>query len=135
MYIAVVAVIERGERQAAALGFVLWMAVYVSLLFLQPDTRRFPTEKLLTPVFESVVTRTWVDDRTGAVIPDYDPEKPSRLVSEKTDPEHRWFMNIGHVLWALLLGYIGSRIATWICARRIAIRTDAQNRTSQADVN
>lgn len=120
MTAAVMLIIERGQRQAMASGFVLWMGVYLGLLFFYPVRSDLPTETVLRPIHGLVATDTWLDNITGEVIPDYDPEKPSRRAIQRRVPDYRRFMNIGHVLWTLLLGYVGSRLAGWLYLRRAA---------------
>jgi hypothetical protein len=66
---AVVALVDRGARQAFALGFIACMASYLSIFFveteLHPYQGRFPTTRLLRRFFESVREQLYVDEASG----------------------------------------------------------------------
>lgn len=131
---AVVAVVGRGPGQARAIGFVLCVGIYALLLWsakvgngqnreLDPYDGRLPTTKLLKPVFESLVVRTYIDAFTGKEMTNYNPPpgtvlgNSGTIISQET-PDRGQFMAIGHLLWAVLFGYLGSRFAAWVDRRR-----------------
>jgi hypothetical protein len=129
---AVVAVVGRGPMQARAIGFVLCVAIYMLLLWSAPSinggsasrefdpyTGQLPTSKLLRPLHAALSTQTWIDSATGQLIPNFDPRAGMALNVFSVDSLDRGhFMAIGHLLWAFLIGYLGSRLAAWIDARR-----------------
>ena len=155
MLSTVVAVIDRGHRQALAIGFALCVAVYGVLFWsstradqgnreLDPHEGRLPTTKLLKPLFTALVSGVYIDSSTGKIIPNYNSANtvyslrgglslggggggfgggvapagfPMGVYYLETPPREK-FMAIGHLLWALLLGYTGARLAGWIYARR-----------------
>jgi hypothetical protein len=127
---AVVAVVARGRGQAQAIGFVLCVAIYAVLILSTPSVSSdrvpkpdpfgwSPSTKILGHLFEMLSTRTYVDLRTGEIVVDYDPASSSRRVGARVSPDRVYFMTIGHLLWAMILGYFGSRFAGWIYGRRI----------------
>ena len=129
---AVVAVVGRGPMQARAIGFVLCVAIYLLLVWsaplnndrtasreFDPYTGHLPTTKLLGRLHAALSTQTWVDSVTGRPIPNFDPHAGMGLNIFSVDSINlSHFMAIGHLLWAFLLGYLGSRLAAWIDARR-----------------
>ncbi len=136
MAMAVAAAVDRGMRQAFATGFVLCTMAYAILLFathsteLQLHAGRLPTSKLLSPLFEEIVNRTWVDRFSGRELPNYVPTRVDRLPGEmptaagvrveSETPDRMTFMIVGHILWASIFGYAGGKFAQFIYARRIA---------------
>lgn len=142
MLSAVSAVVDRGHRQALAIGFALCMGVY-GIPFsqenreLDPHAGRLPTTKLLKPLFTALVNGVYIDSSTGKIVPNYNPANtvyslggggfggggvaptgfPMGVYYLETPPREK-FMAVGHLLWALLLGYIGARLAGWIYIRR-----------------
>ena len=72
MYQAVVAFVDRGPRQAFALGFILCAASYLTIFFVQievhPFQARFPTSRLLRIAFEAMRERLYVDEQTGVEV-------------------------------------------------------------------
>jgi hypothetical protein len=146
MGFALVAAIDRGPRQAFAQGFVIWVLIYSVLFFAQPSdasnlpisreldpyTGRLPTTRLMLPLFKAMVTGRYVDLVTGQEVPNYDPNRPAaggtsgfgggglNGVSYEESPTREDFLSIGHLLWTLLLGYVGGHIARVIYLRRIA---------------
>jgi len=153
MAATIAAVLDRGQWQARAAGFAICVAIYGALLWsartnagndsreLDPYTGGLPTTKLLKPLFEVMVKRTWIELATGKEVPDYDPTKASGMgggfggegggfggegggggfgggVGGRESPPRAKFMALGHLLWAALLGYLGSRFAYAIYLRR-----------------
>ncbi|HEX5103743.1 MAG TPA: hypothetical protein VFV87_08040 [Pirellulaceae bacterium] len=132
---AVVAVVGRGPGQARAIGFVLCVMIYMPLIWaapldtsreLDPHAGRLPTTKLLGAIFESIVSRKQVDMATGQPVANsnsgysgaYPPTLGYSMTLTQESPDRGQFMAIGHLLWALLLGYLGSRLAVWVDGRR-----------------
>lgn len=129
---AVVAVVGRGAMQARAIGFVLCVAIYMLLIWSAPSsnngtasreydpyTGHLPTTKLLGPLHAALSTQSWIDSATGQPIPNFDPHSGIGFNVAMVDSLDRGqFMAIGHLLWAFLIGYLGSRLAAWIDARR-----------------
>jgi predicted PurR-regulated permease PerM len=141
---AVIAAVDRGRPQAFALGFVICAATYGLFLVLadkggqlsrelDPYEGRLPTTRLLRPLFELIVDRTWYESQTGKPLPGYQPAGAeaspiygSTAVSAagpipyaEERPTRNEFMRLGHLLWGLLLGYLGGRLGAVIYTRRV----------------
>ena len=135
----IVAAIDRGKQQAFAIGFVLTMIIYAATVLIlplavyqfnntnpefNPATGRLPTTRLLNPLYTAVADVHWFDFFTGKEIRGFDPNKsgsnsgPQQL-SLKEYPSRYVFAMIGHLWWALLLGFCGGWFAKWIYLRRI----------------
>ncbi len=125
--LAIAAVVGRYQMQAFARGFVIPVVAYACVLLamgqgeLDPYSGRLLTSKALRPVFESVVTRKWVNVITGKEVPNYVP--PTNAVgmgpvqaSENLDRPS--FMGFGHLLFALAFGYVGGKFAVAIYRRQ-----------------
>ena len=137
MWMAITSIVDRGIRQTFAVGFVLCVAMYAAIVVsssrneFDPYGGQLPTSKLLLPPFNVIVARTWIDVTTGKEIPNYDPSQNAMgpgggmfggggpMASLKEVPDRPTFMSIGHVLWALLFGYVGAKFATFIYKRRL----------------
>ena len=133
MIAAVLAAVDRGHRQAQAIGFALCMAIYAILFWstpvpmnvevnpeLDPYTGRLPTSKALFPLFEAIVKRSYHDMMTGKEVAAPTPGPGfGGAFSVRETPDRGQFMATGHLLWTLLLGYLGSRVALWAYARRL----------------
>lgn len=130
----IVAVVDRGARQAFAIGFAMSVVLYGVVLAntprandgpsleLNPYTGTLPTSRLLLPLFENVAVTRWIDFRTGQEILDYDPQaagQSNQFASLDQRPEQAVFMRIGHCWWALLLGYLGGWFARFVYLRRL----------------
>jgi hypothetical protein len=138
----IVALVDRGPRQAFAIGFGVGIACYIPLFLLgretDPFTGRLPTSQLLQPMFLAVREQSYTNVRTREIIkesqipqdalvegqggfPTYDRITGSlpyfRRASSIPALEH--FMPIGHCLWALLIGYLGGHFARWAYVRRL----------------
>jgi ABC-type uncharacterized transport system permease subunit len=90
----IVAVVDRGPRQAFAIGVALTMIAYgLSLITGQRTSGnsgnvysrniefdhsagRLPTTRLLRYVHTAVERSEWIDSNTGVAIPNYDPNNP-----------------------------------------------------------
>jgi hypothetical protein len=133
---AIVAIIERGPRQAFAIGMVLTMVIYAILVRngvsaerginreLNPEDGRLPTTRISSYFYRPVVTFQWFDATRNTVLPNYYPNNPPtglrdgvfRTTNKSPSSEH--FMQISHGWWALLLGYVGGRFAQFVYIRR-----------------
>src|SRR5688572_21478366 len=88
MWAAVIAVIDRGPRQAFAIGMVLLMLIYAVLVIngavtrsggnreMHPRSGRLPTTIIVKQLFPRTEKVEWVDHRTYDVLPNYDPANP-----------------------------------------------------------
>jgi hypothetical protein len=125
----VLAAVDRGNRQAQAIGFALCVAIYGVVFWstssltsaeqnpdLDPQAGRLPTSKALAPVFEAIVKRSYHDVTTGQETAPPAPGFGGAYVREI--PDRSQFMATGHLLFALAFGYLGSRVALWAYARR-----------------
>ncbi len=148
--VAIIAFVDRGSRQAFAIGFTLTAMIYVATVLathtgfgaleLDPYSCRLPTTKLLAPAFTLFVQRTWIDFSTGKEVPDYVSPPSSRggmmgvgsTVGLSEFPDRATFAAVGHVLWTLLLGCIGGYFARWTYARRQANGSPQVMRESQS---
>jgi len=126
--------VDRGPRQAFAIGFVLVVLGYYAVLFYPPyatSTRRatrefaldglLPTTRVLQYVHTAVVHNRYFDANTGQEVPNYDPSNAAfanMSVGANELPPREYFLPIGHAWWALLFGYLGGRFAQFIYARR-----------------
>lgn len=126
----IVAAVDRGQRQAFALGFALTMIAYGVALMTGDRTVGFggnmnsrniefdqweghlPTTRLLRYVHMAVNENT-----TSIVSTTYPGFPPITRTMER--PPREIFMPIGHCWWALLLGCAGARFAQYIYGRRI----------------
>ncbi len=147
MAAAIAALVDRGRRQAMAIGFTVCAAIYGVAFWsaplnnglqsreLDPYTGRLPTTGLLKPLYESMVRRTWYDFHTGQELPNFDPQKPqttpgagggpyfasnigSPNIGSQEFPDRGQFMTVGHWLWVMLVSYCGARFAEWLYRRR-----------------
>jgi hypothetical protein len=128
MIAAVLAAVDRGHRQAQAIGFALCVAIYGVLFWsaplttnveqspeLDPYSGRLPTSKALAPLFEIIVKRTYHDMATGQEVAGL---AAGLAIVQREIPDRGQFMATGHLLFALAVGYLGSRVALWAYARR-----------------
>jgi hypothetical protein len=134
MWAAVAAAVDRGPRQAFAIGMVLLMVIYGALLMNAASRRdgnleldlewgRLPTSRVMKHLFPPTETVEWLNRRNGQVLPNYDPANPPpgiRAISRtRRTPDPSTLMAIAHCWWALILGYIGGRFARVVYLRRI----------------
>jgi hypothetical protein len=136
--------VDRGARQALAIGFVLGAGIYLGVLYsrrsthgnsgwvktsnaeLDPYEGSLPTTLALRPLFQAI-TVNWYTDKSGnRVIRDQIP--PQTLVGGLSRsgysyvgevPRREDFMRIGHCLWALLFGYAAAKFSLWVYVRRV----------------
>ncbi len=132
--IAIVAFVDRGSRQAYAIGFTLAAFSYAATVLvthtgfgggeLDPYSCNLPTTKLLAPAYTLIVQQTWIDSRTGKEVPNYVPPKSGgggmfpTFVNLHEFPDRRAFMAVGHVLWTLVVGCMGGYFGRLTFARR-----------------
>jgi hypothetical protein len=131
--IAIIAFVGRDQLKCFATGFLIPVIAYAGLHIaagnaeLDPYEGKLPTTRVLQPMFEVVVTRSWVDLNTGKALPNYNPAAfPDRHqgspmlpagmspVTVSESPDRTTFMTLGHVLMAMLLGYVGGKFAVVI---------------------
>jgi hypothetical protein len=134
MSAAVVAVIDRGPRQAFAIGMVLTMVIYATLVRngvagergenreLDPRRGRLPTTRAARYIYRSTTSERWFDDQ-GNELTDFDPTNPPpgvRRVTRRgnTSPSRELFMQVVHCWWALFLGFLGGLFARFVYVRR-----------------
>jgi hypothetical protein len=114
----IAAVMERGRRQAFAVGMAITMTIYGGLILCSgladgmPGNYEFvpyngvlPTTNLLTPLYYSIV--------------DYeDVVENGAIVRQIEHPDSATFMTTGHYWRAVVLGYAGGRFARYLYVRR-----------------
>jgi hypothetical protein len=145
----IIAVVDRGPRQAFATGVALTMIAYGLILITGQRTSgnsgnvysrniefdqwagRLPTTRLLRYVHTAVQRSEWIDSNTLKVIPNYDPNNPvipkmggggffpGGGAQHREIPPREIFMPIGHCWWALILGYCGGQFGRFVYARRM----------------
>ena len=128
MAAAVVALVDRGSRQAFAIGFVVCASIYATLFAMAPKNReldpyegKFPTTRLMQPLFVTITTARWLYADTGEEIQKYDPSDPSFVglsVIHSESPSRENFMSVAHLLWTLLFGYVGGHFGRFVYLRR-----------------
>jgi len=134
----IVAFVDRGARQAFAIGFSIVAICYWAVLVagaqragsnsieLDYSFGRLPTTAILRKLYAAVRKTFWIDQKTGAVVPGYTPNTqaqggvsaaiPTAYMANR--PKREDFMQIGHCWWTLILGYVGGQFASWIYRRR-----------------
>ena len=124
----VAALVDRGPRQAWAIGAVSWMAVYGVLLL---SGVPLPTSDALQQAYRVFAEEAAANPRVYPLLTQYGPQGDLNVVLTELSPSYDSFARNGHLLWALLFGYLGARLATWVYARRTQDR-GAAPQTSQA---
>ena len=161
------AFIERGGRQAFAIGFLLWSLSYGGFLFVGQTFRvasgptgsdpfafepSLPTTRVMRPLYVAVSETKWIEISTGKEVADFDPDNPgnydivvgwgglgggtgfgaggtgsfagfgqlSNAVHQREVPNWHDFVNVAHLLWALLFGFGGGCFAGFVYRRRVA---------------
>ena len=135
MMMAITAFVDWGPRRKFAIGFAVCMLMYVLIVYassVRPQPYSMPTSRWLNAWYEAVVQRKWVDQYSGRELPNFDPEEHSLegVTFESEHPERRTFMVVGHLLWAIGLGYGGGKFSQYTDARR---RRDAEHSSGQGD--
>jgi hypothetical protein len=138
----IMALVDRGPRQAFAIGFAASIACYLPLFLLgretDPFTGKLPTSQLLQPMFLAVREQSYMNVQTREIVKESEipegalvegqggfPNYGRRVGSQPyftpadTIPRLEHFMPIGHCLWALLIGYVGGKFARWVYIRRV----------------
>ncbi|HEX6962796.1 MAG TPA: hypothetical protein VF175_13075 [Lacipirellula sp.] len=139
---AVISLVDRGKRQASAIGFAVSAVCYLPL-FLQgreadPFTGRLPTTQMLQPIFLAVREQSYVNSRTREIVKETEIPRGAPVEGKGGFPTYgrrafsggyflradsipalEHFMPVGHCLWALLLGYVGAKFAGWVYVRRL----------------
>ena len=130
--LAIVAFVGRGQLRSFAIGYIVPVGVYASLIVavggseLDPYSGKLPTTKLFRPAFELVVNREYVDEYSGKVLSDFDPTANTDFgggggfgvgtlpVQMRETPDRLAFSSVAHVFLAMFLGYAGAKFAVWI---------------------
>jgi hypothetical protein len=144
----IVAFVDRGFRQAFAIGFVLTVCAYAVLVLsginspgvgnsqlrnaeLDPWEGRLPTTRVLRVIHGVVERGGYFDPATGMPVPNYKPNTTSGGMggfggggmfggpTYREIPPREKFMPIGHCWWTLLLGSIGGLFAMHLYRRRM----------------
>jgi len=112
------------ERSASLPTTIPLQALYTrinQIWLVDPDTgTRFRLEEL--PQGTSVRDASLPDDliaRMGTAPLNSSATPPRRVIRSEVTPDARQFMQVGHLLWALLLGYIGGHFAKFVYVRRM----------------
>jgi hypothetical protein len=150
---AIASAVDRGPRQAFAVGMFIAMTIYAVLLLNGRDftsgarnpnsnvefapiftenysVGNLPTTRVLARIHAKLQQEVWINRDTGEVF-NYDPRPDNRPPNDAVRARYRsrelpplaLFMVIGHCLWALLLGYVGGRFARFVYVRRTRGRT------------
>jgi hypothetical protein len=119
------AIVDRGPRQALAIGMVVAMTVYAATLiyaclgsdfnteFMSGDARvRLPTTRLLRSLYGAIVVREEIE------LPPVEPGALGTRAGTIERPLGSSLMLVGHCWWSLLLGYAGGRFALYLYLRR-----------------
>lgn len=131
MALAIIAFVGTAQPKAFATGFLLSTLVYAATVIaagnneLDPYDGRLPTTIVLRYAHHALVTTTWTDFATGKVVPDYDPAKDAQLgnggggfggpsVMLQESPDRPTFMSTGHMLLAMMLGWVGGKFAIYV---------------------
>jgi hypothetical protein len=138
----ILAIVDRGERQAFAIGFVVAMLGYGLVLQsipkestfgsqghqeFNPDVGRLPTTLLLRPIYHLIADIKLIDFSTGKPVANAAAQVGGGLggggmgsanYSMSESPPREVFMKIGHAWWAILLGVCGGLFARWVYRRR-----------------
>ncbi|MEX2112825.1 MAG: hypothetical protein WD845_06535, partial [Pirellulales bacterium] len=139
--LAIVCFVGRRELRAFAIGFVIPVIAYACVLLamgqneMDPYNGRLLTSRALRPVFETVVTRKWVDLLTGKEVRNDDPRVATEKavggagvgLSESLDRPS--FMGFGHLLIALAFGYVGGKLAVAVYRRQRSGNSRAESAT------
>jgi hypothetical protein len=136
---AVVAVIDRGPRQAYAIAFVLAMSAYGFVVLnghlgdQEKNNREFnssgrlPTTRALVNLHHMVDTGHWIDPFSGNPVPAPAVGNASgrviisagRPATYDQIPPLEEFLFIGHCWAAVLLGYVGGYLGLFVYWRRM----------------
>jgi hypothetical protein len=139
----IVAVLDRGARQASAAGFVITLAIYTAAIIAEdkgdPANGRFLTSELTARLYGLVKETVYFDvkleigDRVelrGEQLPPgsrilrpgqgYDPATTTvgQLFAEVQRPHRSYFTAVAHCLWAVAVGYVSAKFARWVYIRR-----------------
>jgi hypothetical protein len=140
----IVAVLDRGARQASAAGFIVALLIYAAAVIAEekgdPANGRLVTSELtsrLYGLFEETVyfdVKLDIQDRVelrreqlppGSRIlrpgQGYDPATTSvgQLFVDVRRPQQSYFDGVAHSIWALLIGYMANKFAKCVYVRRV----------------
>lgn len=131
------ALLERGSRQALAMGFLVGVIGY--FLMQREETfipARLPTAPLLASLYDAINDSHWVDTETGERLPNFDPRSTPRKINKRNSravfvqkfvqtPPREEFMQIGHCWFATATGSVLASLASVIYQRRLARKAQA----------
>lgn len=140
----IIAAIDRGGRQAFAIGFSLVAIGYWGIIIngartgpdngriaLNFSSGRLPTTVLLGRLYSAVREAHWFDPNTHEEVFGYRPDETRSLLPGRGGPpfapapylsnvpKQQDFMPIGHCWWAILLGYVGGYFGRFVYLRRV----------------
>jgi hypothetical protein len=132
---AVCAFVDRGRRQAFAIGFALVMAIYAAMVLFGTSDRgggsrefdlrtgRLPTTELIARIAGEPTATSIYYDENNQLIPNFDPQNPPAGVQVAYSrveifPHPIRLLEIAHCWFALLFGYVGGHFARFIYLRR-----------------
>jgi len=131
MAIAIIANVGRGSQKILAVGFLVPVLTYTTIIVstgtanLDPYNGELPINKILRPIRERFVAREYYDTDLGVVIPKDSPRVTGGIggaigpsVGVRETPDRHTFMALVHVLLATGMGYIGSKFAFWIAGNQ-----------------
>jgi hypothetical protein len=135
----ILAAVDRGPRQAFAIGFALTLAGYGLIVLngatstansstknheMDPYSGKLPTTLSLRYIRTAIVRVVYIDNNTREVVPDYDSAQMKAAGLPATAfpreiPARETFMPIGHCWWGLLLAYCSGHFARFVYGRRV----------------
>lgn len=136
--IAIVAVVGRGERRIFCIGFVISVGIYAAVLyfgaahgeFLNTVGGRLPTSYPLQLMHQSISEHAPIDPQPDEVLRGRRSPDASTRFGKKQNlavrnlPDQAWFMHIGHLLWAMLIGCCGGIFARYVYDREKRFASD-----------
>jgi hypothetical protein len=142
MAAAIIALVDRGSRQATAMGFLTGVLMYAVLVQTQDRVSQaygtLPTTDLTWRIYAAMST-SWYEEQstgkrveelpTGAIIVGRNGMGggmggvigglPQKAYVQWQLPDPEYFTRIAHAFWALAFGYFAAKFARWVYARRL----------------
>jgi hypothetical protein len=138
----IAAIVDRGPRQAFAIGAAVAIGVYMLLLYsmnqqidnaanwrvsnpeFEPYDGILPTTRLLRTLHSGIVEVWNVNPQTGELIKKLPPQTYGGQGFRNTSsvfevPRRNEFAAVGHCLWALAFGYAGGTFGRYAHGRRL----------------
>ena len=131
---AIVALVDRGPRQAFAIGMVVVMAGYTCVKWVDPGVKfrhlGLPTNAVLIQLQAAVARIAYFDSQSGRqlvgfVLPGNSGGPPPNAPAfyQDTLPLLEHILTVGHTWFALLFGFMGGLFAKFVYRRRHALRS------------